>query len=48
MISRSTAVPGVTVILTGPHGTSRRALHYSIEELELSADSTPDDPIDQG
>lgn len=36
VISRSSAVPGMTIIVTGPHGASRAGLALLLEELELA------------
>lgn len=41
VISRSTAVPGMTVVVTGPHGASRAGLALLLEELELPVDALP-------
>lgn len=44
-IRRSTAAPGMTVVVTGPHGASRAGLALLLEELELgSSDGSSDGP----
>jgi len=45
IITRSSAVPGMTIVVTGAHGASRAGLALLLEELDFENDAATNSPV---